>query len=66
MLEVLSGLISGIVSGIGLGGGTILILILSVFMRSKSAYSTSNKYSILYSNFNNSNNCIYKRKINRF
>lgn len=32
MLEVLTGLISGIVSGTGMGGGTILILILSVFM----------------------------------
>ena len=32
MLEVLTGLISGIVSGTGMGGGTILILILSFFM----------------------------------
>ena len=32
MLEILTGLISGTVSGTGMGGGTILILILSVFM----------------------------------
>ena len=32
MLKILTGLISGIVSGTGMGGGTILILILSVFM----------------------------------
>ena len=32
MLEALTGLISGIVSGTGMGGGTILILILSFFM----------------------------------
>ena len=32
MLEVLTGIISGTVSGTGMGGGTILILILSVFM----------------------------------
>ena len=32
MLEFLTGTISGIVSGTGMGGGTILILILSVFM----------------------------------
>lgn len=32
MLETLTGLISGIVSGTGMGGGTILILILSFFM----------------------------------
>ena len=32
MLEVLTGIISGTVSGTGMGGGTILILILSSFM----------------------------------
>ncbi len=32
MLEFLTGIISGIISGTGMGGGTVLILILSVFM----------------------------------
>ncbi len=32
MLEVIFGLISGIVTGLGMGGGTILILLLSLFM----------------------------------
>ena len=32
MLELFTGIISGTVSGTGMGGGTILILILSVFM----------------------------------
>lgn len=32
MFEILVGLISGIVSGTGMGGGTILILCLSLFM----------------------------------
>ncbi len=32
MLEILIGLISGIISGTGMGGGTILILLLSVFI----------------------------------
>lgn len=32
MVEVLSGVIAGIVSGMGMGGGTILILILSLFL----------------------------------
>lgn len=32
MIEVLIGLISGIISGTGMGGGTILILLLSIFM----------------------------------
>ena len=32
MLEVGTGIISGIISGTGMGGGTILILVLSMFM----------------------------------
>lgn len=32
MLEVIAGVIAGIIGGIGLGGSTILILILSMFM----------------------------------
>lgn len=32
MIEIVAGLISGIVSSLGMGGGTILILILSLFM----------------------------------
>ncbi len=32
MIEILTGIMSGIVSGTGMGGGTILILILSLFL----------------------------------
>ena len=32
MVEILTGLISGIISGTGMGGGTILILCLSIFL----------------------------------
>lgn len=32
MLQILSGFISGTISGIGMGGGTILIFLLSFFM----------------------------------
>lgn len=32
MLEIFSGIISGILSGTGMGGGTLLILILSAFI----------------------------------
>lgn len=32
MIEIVTGVISGIVSGTGMGGGTILILILSIFV----------------------------------
>lgn len=31
MLEIIFGLISGIVTGLGMGGGTVLILLLSLF-----------------------------------
>lgn len=65
MLKILTGLISGIVSGTGMGGGTILILILSVFMRNRPTCSPSHKLSILYSNINHSNHSINKRKTNR-
>lgn len=64
MLKILTGLISGIVSGTGMGGGTILILVLSLFMRNRSTCSTSYKLSIFCSNISNSNNSIHKRKIN--
>ena len=65
MLEILTGLISGIVSGTGMGGGTILILILSVFVRNRSACSTGHKFSIFYPYIYNSNNSVHKRKIDR-
>lgn len=32
MLEIIFGLMAGIVTGLGMGGGTILILLLSLFM----------------------------------
>lgn len=32
MIEVLTGIVSGIVSGMGMGGGTILILIFTIFL----------------------------------
>lgn len=32
MIEILIGIISGIVGGLGMGGGTVLILFLSVFL----------------------------------
>ena len=42
MWEVLIGTISGAISGTGMGGGTILILILTMFMRSRAAYCPRN------------------------
>jgi len=38
MWEVAIGVIAGAISGTGMGGGTILILILTMFMGSKSTY----------------------------
>lgn len=33
MLEIIFGLIAGMVTGLGMGGGTVLILLLSIFMK---------------------------------
>ena len=33
MIEILIGFISGVISGMGMGGGTILILLLSLFLK---------------------------------
>lgn len=43
MIEVLTGFVSGIVSGTGMGGGTILILCLSIFLgiEQKTAQATN-------------------------
>lgn len=41
MLKILTGFISGIASGTGMGGGTLLILILSIFMRNRPTCSPS-------------------------
>ena len=43
MIEILTGFISGIVSGTGMGGGTILILCLSIFLgiNQKTAQATN-------------------------
>ena len=43
MLEILTGFISGIISGTGMGGGTILILCLSIFLgiEQKTAQATN-------------------------
>ena len=48
MLKFLTGLISGIVSGTGMGGGTILILVLSLFMRHFRKYKYIRKWSMYY------------------
>lgn len=51
MLETLIGFISGIVSGTGMGGGTILILCLSIFLEinQKTAQATNLIFFILTS-----------------
>lgn len=61
MAEILIGLVSGIVSGTGMGGGTILIFLLTFFMRIRTTHSTSNKFNIFYTNINCSNHSEYKK-----
>lgn len=41
MAEILIGLVAGIVSGAGMGGGTVLIILLMMIMRNGATYSTS-------------------------
>ncbi len=40
-MEALAGIVGGIISGLGMGGGSILIVLLSLFWRNRTAYSTS-------------------------
>lgn len=42
MAEILTGVVSGIFSGTGMGGGTILILVLSLFLRNGPTLCSSN------------------------
>lgn len=52
MKEILIGIASGMVAALGMGGGTILILLLGIFTRNNSACNTRNKFNCIYSNFN--------------
>ena len=60
MRAIIIGLVSGIVSGTGMGGGTILIFLLTNICGLE--HSTSNKFNIFYSNINCCNNCKYKKQ----
>ena len=53
MIEVFTGIISGIVSGLGMGGGTILILIFTIFLNIEQAKT------IGYENWNDNWNFWY-------
>lgn len=57
MFEIVIGVISGIVSGTGMGGGTILIFLLTFFLWNRATYCTSNKFDFFYSYFFDCNNC---------
>lgn len=61
MAEILIGIISGIVSGTGMGGGTILILLLTFFMRNRTTHSSSDKFDFFYTNINHSYYSKYKK-----
>ena len=40
MIEILTGAIAGTISGTGMGGGTILILILTMFLRNRTTHGS--------------------------
>lgn len=66
MTKILIGIISGVVSGTGMGGGTILIFLLTFFMRNRTTHSSSNKFNIFHTNINYSNYSKYKKWKHRF
>jgi len=41
-MEILAGIAGGIVSGLGMGGGTVLIIFLSLFWRNRATCCSSN------------------------
>mgnify|MGYP006977713444 CR=1 FL=1 len=57
MILILTGFISGIISGMGIGGGTVLIPALTILKN-----STSYKLNLLYTNCHNCSYYSRKRK----
>ena len=43
-MEILAGVVGGIISGLGMGGGSVLIILLSLFWRSRATRCTSYEY----------------------
>lgn len=62
MLNVLIGAVSGVVSGMGMGGGTILILCLSLFLGKDQHIAQRCKFDIFCANFYYCDNYKYKAK----
>ena len=65
MTNILIGAISGIVSGMGMGGGTILILCLSLFLGKEQHVAQGANLIFFYTNFNSIYCNKYKTKINK-
>lgn len=61
MIEILIGMISGIVSGTGMGGGNNLNISSYFYDGNRATCVSSDKLNILYSNFNCCNNYKYKK-----
>lgn len=40
-MEILAGVVGGIISGLGMGGGSVLIILLSLFWRSRATRCAS-------------------------
>lgn len=64
MKEILFGLASGIVAALGMGGGTILILLLSIFTQLKQHLIQRNKFNLFHSYINCCNLYEYKKQNN--
>ena len=61
MIEILIGMISGIVSGTGMGGGTILIFLLTFMMGIEQHVAQATNLIFFIPNFNCCNNYKYKK-----
>lgn len=61
MKEVCIGIVSGIVAALGMGGGTILILLLGIFTRIKTTSNSRYKFNCFYSYINYGNIYEYKK-----
>ncbi len=62
MVEVVIGTISGMVAALGMGGGTILILLLGIFTKLNQHVIQATNLVFFYTNINCSNNNEYKNK----
>ena len=58
---IVIGIVSGMISGMGIGGGTILIPALLFFARYEPTTGARNQFNLFYSNSSNCTDNTYKK-----